>query len=118
MYWHRLLSSFVCKVRLVMPCPPASQDAQWRWARMYSGRRKVLRGPWGGSGPAQSVDQANGRWTVTIGQSRSNLASFKGGLWGSFRHRGTAPGPYAVVPTPTGARAWGGLGDRTSQLSV
>lgn len=65
-----------------------------------------------------SVDQANGRWTVTIGQSRSNLASFKGGLWGSFRHRGTAPGPYAVVPTPTGARAWGGLGDRTSQLSV
>lgn len=84
---------------------------------MHSGRRKVLRGPRGGSGPAQSVDQANGGWTVTIDRRCSNLASFKGGLWSSLRHWGTAPGPYAVVPTTTGAWAWGALGDGTSQLS-
>lgn len=54
---------------------------------------------------------------MTIDRRCSNLASFKEGLWSSLRHWGTAPGPYAVVPTTTGAWAWGALGDGTSQLS-
>lgn len=45
--------------------------------------------------------------TLTTGQKRSNMASFKAGLWGSFRDWG----PALWCPHPPRTLPWGGLGD-------